>query len=296
MARTAAATRRPADPRYAIRLGLPLSPLTDLYYHLMSGPWWRLIGLLVVAYLVVNLGFAVAYLMLPGGIASAEPGSFVDAFAFSVQTLSTIGYGSFSPTSPAVHAVVTAEAIVGLVGTAIATGLVFAKYARPRAKVMFTNDVLIRPRNGRPTLVFRVGNARGNEIIEASLNVVVLLPERTQEGEMMRRLLDLPLVRATSPMFAMTWTVLHEIDESSPLFGLDEAALDEARARVIVSLTGIDGTFSQMVHARRIYEHDEIRWNRRFVDIVDFTDDGRLRIDYQRFHDTEPLPEPSSYV
>lgn len=284
--------RRASEPLRAIRLGLPLSPLTDLYYHLMKGPWWMLIALLAGGYLVTNLVFAVAYVGQTDGIASADPGSFVDAFAFSVQTLSTIGYGSFSPISASVHSLVTIEALVGLIGTAIATGLVFAKFSRPRAKVMFSDSLVTLRRNGVPALVFRVGNARGNEIIEASINIVVLLPEVTEEGDSMRRLVDLSLLRSRSPMFAITWTVVHEIDEHSPLFGLDPEVFARDNVRFIVSLTGIDGTFSQVVHARHIYDHSDIRWEHRFVDIVDFTDEGRLRVDYQRFHDVVPI-EPA---
>ncbi len=280
---------RPTDPRQAVRVGLPLSPLTDLYYHLMRGSWSMLMGVLALAYLVTNVVFALFYMTQSDGIGSSEEGSFVDAFAFSVQTLSTIGYGTLAPRTGMAHTLVTLESMAGLIGTAIATGLVFTKFAQPRAKVMFSREMLVQWRNGKPVLVFRLGNARGNEIIEASLRVSVLMPEVTLEGEHMRRLVDLKLLRSTTPMFAMTWTVIHEIDEGSPLHGRDEASYHADALRFIVSFTGLDATFSQTVHARYIYEHGDVRWWRRFVDIVDNTEDGRLRIDYQRFHDTDPL-------
>ncbi|MEM9453661.1 MAG: ion channel [Myxococcota bacterium] len=283
--------RLPSDPQNAIRIGLRLSLWTDLYYHLMRGSWWLLIGLFGGCYLLANLGFACLYMMQFRGISDAEAGSFGDAFAFSVQTISTIGYGTLAPTSGAVHTLVTFEAMLGLLGTALATGLVFAKFSRPRAKVLFTDNMLISPRNGKPALVFRVGNARGNELIEASLRVATLVPEVTAEGETMRRLVDLPLLRSTTPMFAMTWTVIHEIDEDSPLYGRSPPSLTEDHVRFIVSMTGIDGTFSQTVHARHIYEAKDIKWGHRFVDIVDYTEDGRLRINYVRFHDTRPIEE-----
>lgn len=280
---------RPRSDSQAIRIGLRLSPLTDLYYHLMRGSWWLLIGVLVFCYLLANLGFACLYMMEFRGISDAQDGSFGDAFAFSVQTISTIGYGTLAPTSGAVHTLVTFEAMLGLLSTAIATGLVFAKFSRPRAKVMFSNNLLVNRRNGEPALVFRVGNARGNEIIEASLRVCALVPEVTAEGERMRRLVDLSLLRSTTPMFAMTWTVIHEIDEHSPLHGRDHASIVEDGLRFIVSMTGIDGTFSQTVHARYVYMAEDVRWGHRFVDVVDYTDDGRLRIDYLKFHDTQPI-------
>lgn len=280
-----------ADPSNAVRIGLPLSPLTDLYYHLMKGSWWLLIGLLASMYMLANIGFALLYMLQAEGISSAHPGSFADAFAFSVQTLSTIGYGTLAPTSGPVHTIVAFEAMVGLLGTALSTGLVFAKFARPRAKVVFSAPLIVYRRNGVPTLGFRVGNARSNEIIEASLRVAALVPEETAEGEQMRRLVDLPLLRSTTPMFAMTWTVLHPLDESSPLHGYDRARLEQERVRFIVSMTGIDGTFSQMVHCRYIYDHQDVRWWHRFVDVVSTTDDGRLCIDYRQFHDTVAMRE-----
>lgn len=280
---------RRRDPQSAERIGLRLSPLTDLYYHLMSGSWLLLIGVLGLAYMLANLVFALLYLLQSDGIASADPNSFTDAFAFSVQTLSTIGYGTLSPSSGPVHTLVAFEAMVGLLGTAIATGLVFAKFARPKAKVMFSQSMVVYHRNGRPVLVFRVGNARGNEIIEASLRISALVPEVSAEGERMVRLIDLELLRSSTPMFAMTWSVFHVIDEGSPLHGYDEERLREDGVRFIVSFTGIDGTFSQTVHARHIYFDGDVLWWRRFVDIVSENEDGRLRIDYRRFHDTIPV-------
>lgn len=283
---------RSTDPSRAVRIGVPLSPLTDLYFHLMRGSWWLLVGLLSLSYLLTNLAFATLYLMHPEGIAGARMGNFADAFAFSVQTISTIGYGNLAPIDPSAHAMVAVEAMIGLLGTAIATGLVFAKFSRPRAKVMFSDVMLIQPRNGQPCLVFRVANARGNEIIEASVRVSALVPEVTEEGDALRRLIDLPLLRTTTPMFAMTWTVIHPIDEASPLHDRDAASFLADNVRFIVSMTGIDATFSQTVHARHVYEASDVVWGRRFVDIVDNTEDGRLRIDYVRFHETIPSRHP----
>jgi len=210
-----------------------------------------------------------------------------------VQTLSTIVYGALAPRTGMAHTLVTVESMVSLIGTAIATGLVFTKFAQPKAKVLFSQSMLVQPRNGKPVLTFRVGNARGNEIIEASLRVSALVPEVTLEGDHMRRLVDLQLIRSTTPMFAMTWTVIHEIDEASPLYGYDQASLHADAIRFIVSFTGLDATFSQTVHARHIYDFHDVKWGHRFVDIVDNTEDGRLRVDYQRFHDTVPVGEAS---
>jgi inward rectifier potassium channel len=289
-----ASQHRPTDPRHAVRIGLRLSPLTDLYYHLMRGSWLMLTLVLAGVYLVTNVVFALLYMTHAEGIGSSREGGFMDAFAFSVQTISTIGYGALAPRTGMAHTLVTLESVAGLIGTAIATGLVFTKFAQPRAKVLFSRTMVVQRRNGKPVVSFRVGNARGNEIIEASLRVSALVPEVTLEGEHMRRLDDLQLLRSTTPMFTMTWTVIHEIDEASPLHGRDAASLHADALRFIVSFTGIDATFSQTVHARHIYEHGDVQWGYRFVDIVDNTDDGRIRVDYQRFHDTVPIDEPSN--
>ena len=288
-----ATQHRPTDPRHAVRIGLRQSPLTDLYYHLMRGSWLMLTGVLAAAYLAANLVFALLYMTQADGIGASSEGGFVDAFAFSVQTISILGYGALAPRTGMAHTLVTLESVAGLIGTAIATGLVFTKFAQPRAKVIFSEKMVVHRRNGKPVVAFRVANARGNEIIEASLRISALVPEVTLEGDHMRRLVDLQLLRSTTPMFAMTWTVIHEIDEQSPLYGHDEASLRADAIRFIVSFTGIDATFSQTVHARHIYDHQDVKWWHRFVDIVDNTADGRLRIDYQRFHDTVPIGEAS---
>jgi inward rectifier potassium channel len=285
----AEAPRKPRrDPTSAIRLGLTQRPLTDLYYHLMRAPWWQLIGLMIGGYVLANLGFAALYMMDLEGIATAEEG-FTDAFAFSVQTISTIGYGSLTPRTPFVHALVTAEAMVGLLGFAIATGLMFNKFAVPRARVMFSQPLVLTEVHGQPTLMFRVGNARGNEIIEASIRVTVLKSEVSPEGHRMRRLHDLKLQRQTTPVFAMTWTVMHTIDADSPLSGETVASMEEDETMFIISMTGLDGTFSQTVHARMLYEWHDIRHGHRFVDIISFDADNRATIDYGKFHDTEAM-------
>lgn len=271
-------------------MGIPGAPLKDLYYRLMNGSWLQLLGLFVVFYLAANLLFAVLYTLESGGIASAHEGDFADAFFFSVQTISTIGYGSMSPTTPYANSLVTAEAAVGLLGTAMATGLMFTKFARPSAGVMFSSTAVVTMRHGKRCLMLRVANKRGNEVVEASLRLVVLLEERSAEGHNMRRLHDLELVRDNSPLFSLSWTVMHEIDESSPLYGLDAESLVDADVMFITTLTGLDGTFSQMVYARALFFAEDIKFGRRFVDVIDFVDDGRIRIDFGKFHLTEADP------
>ena len=256
------APRKRFTPGDAIRVGLSVHPLTDLYYQLMRGSWLILVSVLVVGYLLANVAFACLYLADMEGITSAENGGFAEAFEFSVQTISTIGYGGMSPRTPYVHMLVTAEAMTGILGFAIATGLMFQKFSRPRARVRFSGPMVVSVRERKPVLMFRLGNARGNEIIEASLGLTMLKTEVTSEGHRMRRLFDCKLLRTTTPMFTMTWVVIHEIDEDSPLHGMTPEEIVADDPIFIVTMTGIDATFSQTVHARKLYYAEDLRYVR----------------------------------
>jgi len=287
----AEARRERFHPRDAIRVGLEVRPFTDLYYQLMQRSWLLLVGVQVAAFLLINLGFAGLYMLDMEGISQAEGGGFAEAFEFSVQTISTIGYGGMSPQTPYVHGLVTAEAVCGVLGFAIATGLMFQKFSRPRALVRFAETMIVTVRDGKPALMLRLGNARGNEIIEASMRLTVLKPEVSSEGHKMRRLFDCELLRAQTPIFVMTWAAIHEIDADSPLFGASPQSLEEMDAAFIVTLTGIDATFSETVYARHIYYWEDVRWAERFADVVSFTDEGQAVIDYNVFDKTEPDPD-----
>lgn len=278
------------DVTEAVRRNAPWALRQDAYTMFVDGPWWRLIILNVGLYVLINLIFAGLYLLDPGGVVGLEPGAFLDAFAFSVQTMTTIGYGAMSPTTPYTHLLVTVEAGIALIGVALLTGLAFAKMARPRSGVVFSDRLVLHDYNGQPSLLFRVGNARGNDVVEATVNVALMRDERSAEGISMRRLYDLELHRRRTPIFALTWTVLHVIDEDSPLFGVDPDNLEEQVAGIVVSMTGFDATYAQTVHSRKIYYPEDFRFGERFVDVLSQLPDGRILIDYQCFHDTEPLP------
>ncbi len=275
--------------RDAVRIGTPDVLRRDLYFHLMAGSWIQLFAVLAGAYLFTNLVFGALYLLEPGSVTGLDTGSFFEAFSFSVQTLSTIGYGAMSPASTYGHVVMVIEAAVGLLGVALATGLLFARASRPQASVLFSQPVVINVRDGRPTLTFRVGNARGNEVVEASVRVALLAEVASPEGHRLRRLHDLELLRDTTPIFSLSWTVMHVIDERSPLYGVGPDDIEERMISIVVSLTGYDGTYAQTVHARALYYPEDIQFDRRFVDVIGSTGDGRLLVDYTRFHDTEPV-------
>lgn len=277
------------DPTNAVRIGVPSRPLADLYYNLMRRRWRWLVGFLAAAYLAFNLLFAGLYSLDPTGFANSEPLDFADAFNFSVQTFATIGYGAIAPKSVFTNTLVTIEALAGIMYTALATGLVFAKFSRPSARVTFSKHMTVHERNGRPALHFRLANDRGNDLVEASIRLTVLKTEVSREGQQMRRFRDLQLERSWSPLFAMSWLAIHVIDEHSPLFGEDAASLEADEVLFVVILTGIDGTFAQTVHARHIYEFHDIRWGYRFVDVVTPHSPGRVQLDLSKLHDVVPV-------
>lgn len=270
-----------------VKIGLRHTLFGDLYASWLTSSWRRVFALVVALYLVVNAVFALLYFRL-GGIEGARPGSFADAFFFSVQTIATIGYGRMSPVTVPAHLLVTLESFCGLTGVALVTGLMFAKFARPTARVLWSDVCVVAMQDGVQSLMLRVANARGNQVVEAQLRVGLMRSETTAEGELVRRMHDLRLVRSSSAVFALSWLAVHPIDEKSVLFGQTPELLQAAGAELYVSLTGLDETFNQTIHARHSYSMAEIRWGRRFVDIVGPLDDGRVAIDYTKFHDTRP--------
>jgi low temperature requirement protein LtrA len=272
----------------AVRKGTPSELRRDLYFHLMEGSWPQLLGVMVILYLVTNGLFAGLFLLFPGGVVGVEANDFWSAFAFSVQTMSTIGYGTLAPQTGWAHFLVTVEAAVGLLGVAVATGVIFAKISRPHSSVLFSRPMVVTTHDGQPTLMFRVGNARGNEVVEATVRVCALIDEVSPEGHRFRRLHDLELVRDTSPLFTLSWTVMHEFGDASPLIGLTAANCDERIVAVVVTMTGYDSTYAQMTHARHMYSPEDIRFDHRFVDVISTLDDGRMLVDYDRFHQTIP--------
>jgi inward rectifier potassium channel len=276
-----------AAPDYEIRIiGAARAPLRDFYFGLMRLSWPATLAVIAGANLGINALFALGYLLV-GGVEHARPGSWLDAFFFSVQTFGSIGYGTLAPSTTAANALVVFEAVTSLVFTALATGLVFAKFSLPTARVMFTREATISPMNGVPTLSFRVGNLRSNQIVEAHVRVALTRTERTREGKTFYRMVDLPLARERIPSLARSWTVLHVIDEKSPLFGETAESLAAQEAEVDVSIIGTDDLWMQSVHARHRYMWTEIAWGKRHVDVLS-EEPNAMILDLRKFHDIEP--------
>jgi inward rectifier potassium channel len=268
-------------------VGAPRQRLRDVYYLFLRVSWWSALGWIVALYLALNAVFAGLYLAV-GGVVNVRARSFWDAFCFSVQTMGTIGYGAMYPTSVAANVIMVTESVVSLLVTALATGLVFAKFSRSSARVAFSHYAVIGPMEGVPTLMIRVGNERGNAILEATIRVALMRTERLKEGTIFYRMIDLKLTRHRSPAMQRSWTVMHPIDEHSPLHGAtpESAAKDEVELRV--NVVGTDDTSLQPVHARRTYLDRDILWGARHADVLSEDAEGRIVLDVRKFHDVTP--------
>ena len=261
----------------------------DLYHAVLGQSWLGLTSIVFAGFILGNAIFSLAYWLVPGSIANAKPGSLLDAFFFSVETMATIGYGEMAPSNTYAHVVVTIEAFVGVVAFALVAGITFAKFSRPTAKVLFADKAVISKRNGVPYLMFRMANWRHNAIVQANLTVTILVDETTTEGEFLRRLVDLPLERSETPFFTLTWTAMHKIDESSPFYGPDAfERLIAKQAEIILAFNGTDERLAQPVHASYGYKMQDIILDARFADVLTLLPSGVRLIDYRRFHSVIP--------
>ncbi len=261
----------------------------DPYHSALHIPWW---GFLLVAsgtYLAANLLFAGLYLLQPGAISEVGSLDFANAFFFSVQTMATIGYGHLIPQTVYANILVTIEALTGMLMIALATGLVFARFSRPTARILFSRVAVIGPQDGQMMLSIRAGNERRNRIVQADVTMSVLRQERAREGGTMRRIQDLRLVRARTPVLALTFQMFHPIDADSPFYGATPESLAAEEIELVVTISGLDETMSQPIHAQTSYSVDEILWDHHFVDIFGYTEAGLRAIDFRRFHDVAPV-------
>jgi inward rectifier potassium channel len=261
----------------------------DPYHLFLTIPWSGFVGIIALTYLLINSFFAVLFLLGGDCLEGARPGYFADAFFFSVQTLASIGYGALHPTTFYANCVVTVESIISLLLIAVVTGLAFARFSHPIARVLFSNTAVIAPYNGTPTLMFRIANERQNMIIEAQLQVYLLVDEVTKEGQFMRRVMEMKMLRQRTPALSLTWTAMHSIDAHSPLYGHNANSLAAINAQIQVALVGIDEAVSYTISARHTYASQELLFDQRFVDIVVPQPNGDRHIDYRHFHSTLPV-------
>lgn len=273
------------------RIGDPHSYWGDIYHLLLTMPWFTFVSLTGFLYILVNALFAFAY-SIGGGVATVgegEPEYFLELFFFSVQTMASIGYGAMYPTNLYAHWLVVIEAIVSLFFIATTTGLVFARFSLPTARILFSNVAVIAPFNGVPTLMFRTANKRKNYILEAQLWVTLVRDEYSTEGDFMRRFHDIQLVRTHNPVFSLSWTAMHQILPGGLLDGDTVETLVRDRAEIIVTLTGLDETLAQTIHARHTFSAEDIHWDYRFADILLTRANGRRVIDFNQFNVIHPI-------
>ncbi len=278
---------------YAIRvLGDRRAPLRDFYHALLRRPWRVTIAAISATFLIANAIFALGYLVT-GGIGHARAGSFLDAFFFSVETMGTIGYGALYPESTAANVLMVAESITSLTLTALATGLVFAKFSRSTARIAFSREAVVSPVDGVPTLMFRISNQRGNRIVDVQIRAVIVRKQIHSEGHTFYPMTDLHLTREHALSLSRSWSVMHVIDSSSPLFGRTPATVADEESELGVMVVGLDETTMQPVHASHQYFAKQIIWGARHSDILSEAENGDLILDMDKFHDTEPTaPTP----
>jgi len=260
----------------------------------MTVSWPRLFATLAGFFLAFDLLFGFLYHLVPGCIANLNPPGFAGAFFFSVETLATVGYGDMHPQTFYGHVIAMMEIFVGLMSLAVITGIMFARFSRPQARFLFTRNAVVRPIDGKRTLLFRAANQRQNVVQDASARLRMLRDEVTEEGFRIRRVIDLPLLRSQHPMFVLGWTIMHVIDDTSPLSTETGESLQQSNAAFVLSLSGTDENTGQVLMARAEYSGADIRWNSTFHDILEEAEDGTLHLDYSKFHDVEPLEKPDA--
>lgn len=274
--------------------GISMRFWQDLYHRALVVTWPTFFVSLAVLFLLLNTTFAALYLLGTAPIANQYPDGFSGAFFFSVETLATVGYGDMHPQTIYGHLIATLEIFVGMSGIALATGLIFARFSRPRAKIMFARYAIVRPLEGRMTLAVRAANARQNVIAEAHAKMRMVRRETTIEGFTSLKIYDLKLVRDQQPMFLLSWLMMHVIDESSPLFGETAETLAARSASLMLTIEGSDETTAQTMQARHSWNGSDIRWQHAYADLI-HEEDGVTHVDYAFFDDVVPLtPLPAS--
>ena len=272
--------------REVITEGLNLSFWADISHRCMTASWPSFIGGAALVFIAFNAVFALLYSVGDQPIANVPGGLYIDYLYFSIETLSTAGYGDMHPQTHYGHFIATIELFTGIFSMSLMTGLIFARFSRPSARLLFADTPVISDHEGQPTLMIRLANERHNVISNANARLWLFKNIVSKEGQQFRRFYELSLIRNESPALALSWTLFHGIDENSPLYGLNAEDLEAINASLIVVVSGYDVVAAQTVHARKTYDHPDIRFGHRYAEILGTTDDGRLRIDYGRFHET----------
>jgi inward rectifier potassium channel len=270
------------------KLGISRFDVRDPYHLAITLTWPGYFLALLALYLSVNLVFAVLFWLVPGSVANARPHNFADALFFSIETLATVGYGQMYPLTLYGHVIASTEIVCGLGFTAILTGLTFVRFSRPRAKLVFAANPVIAMHNAKPTLMLLVGNGRAGVLTDATAKLNVLLSGIAADGRQLRQAQELRLERAHMPVFPFSWTLMHVLDEKSPLYGYDAVRVLEAEARIFVILEAHDPTLATSVHEIRTYAPEDIRFGVRYRDPITIGRDGMPVLDLRTIGVLEP--------
>jgi len=272
--------------REVIAEGLRLNFWADISHRCMTASWPAFISGAALVFIAFNAVFALFYRIGDQPISNVPGGAYIDYLYFSIETLSTAGYGDMHPQTHYGHFIATVELFTGIFSMSLMTGLIFARFSRPNARLLFADNPVISSHEGKPTLMVRFANERNNIIGNATARLWLLKNVVSTEGQPLRRFYELPLVRNEHPALALSWTLYHVLNEESPLYGLNADDLEASRVSLVVVVSGYDVVAAQTVHARRSYDHSDIRFGQRYADILDASEDGRIRIDYGKFHQT----------
>ena len=272
--------------REIIAEGLRLNFWADISHRCMTASWPAFIGGAAVIFIAFNAVFAVFYWIGDQPISNVPRSAYIDYLYFSIETLSTAGYGDMHPQTHYGHFVATVELFTGIFSMSLMTGLIFARFSRPNPRLLFANHPVISNHEGEPTLMVRFVNERHNIIGNATAKLWLLRNIVSKEGQSLRRFFELPLLRNEHPALALSWTLYHVLDEKSPLYGLNADVFSAFNVSLVVVVTGYDIVAAQTIHAMKSYNHTDIRFGQRYADILDTSEDGRLRIDYGKFHET----------
>ncbi len=272
----------------AIKLGMSRFSLRDPYYLVLTISWPVFFALAVSFYLTANLCFALAYYAVPGCINNARPGVFLDHFFFSIETLATVGYGVMSPANIYGHIVASTEIIFGLMSMAVITGLVFTRFSRPRPRLLFSRVAVVAPFDRYRALMLRVVNERHGTVAEASARMTLLRRVHMPNGKTLRRFIDLQLDRPSTPIISLSWSLIHLVDETSPLWGATAETLEQESGLLVASISGYDESISASVVARHTYSARNVLFDQEFIDVMDNLPTGEVVLDMARFHETVP--------
>jgi len=272
-----------------VKLNVKKFDLRDTYHLILNLSWPGFAGLVFGIYLLINLAFAALYMLNAHAVAEMRPGSFFDAFFFSVETLATVGYGHMYPETFYGHLIAMLEIMVGMFGLAVITGLIFVRFSRPTARIHFSKVAVIAPFDAVPNLMIRVANLRHQAMVEPEFRMILIRNIITAEGDEVRRFRSLKLEFDRLIAFPTVLTVRHRIDEESPLFGMTPEEFQRQDVRIIASIVGVDTVIVAPVQSFGDYNYEQIEWNRRFVEIYDQNEEGEWTVDYGRIDETEDL-------